>query len=71
VEEVLAASFAGVRKRIEPLRAGALGSDVRYFGSATTRRGVYIHLDNHVAEHLGQLIAYARVCGIAPPWTER
>ena len=71
IGEMLTASFAAVRKRVEPLRAGALGSDIKFFGRSTTRRGVYIQLDNHVSEHLGQLIAYARVCGIKPPWAER
>ena len=75
VVEMLASSFEGVRKKVAPLAAGALGSDIlfsgsTFSGSTTTRRGVYIRLDNHVSEHLGQLIAYARMAGIVPPWVE-
>ena len=50
------------------MSSGALGSETTLFGEAVSRRGIYIRLDNHVAEHLGQLIAYARMCGVTPPW---
>jgi peptidylprolyl isomerase len=66
----LADSFAEIRKTVEPMRAGVLGSSVEFFGRKTTRRGVYIELAGHIAEHLGQLIAYARMNGVKPPWSE-
>lgn len=69
VVEMLTASFDYARKAIEPLRAGQLGAETAFFGAATTRRGVYIRLDTHVSEHLGQLIAYARMAGVTPPWS--
>ncbi len=71
VIEMLAESFEFARKTIEPLRAGALGADVTFFGASTTRRGVLIRLDNHISEHLGQLIAYSRMTGVVPPWAEK
>lgn len=71
VMELLTESFASARKTMEPLRAGALGSEVTFFGQQTTRRGVFIRVDNHVSEHLGQLIAYARMAGVTPPWSEK
>lgn len=61
-------SFAGARKTLEAQRAGLLARDTTFFGRPTTRRGVYISLNTHTAEHLGQAIAYARMNGIAPPW---
>jgi peptidylprolyl isomerase len=67
--ETLAASFAEVRKTLEGARASSLGREMDYFGQATTQRGVLTALDTHIAEHLGQLIAYARVNGIVPPWS--
>ena len=39
-------------------------------GKKNTERGVMIFLVRHAAEHLGQLIAYARENGIVPPWSE-
>jgi hypothetical protein len=38
------------------------------FGKPSTMRGVYLGIDVHLAEHFGQLIAYARINGIVPPW---
>jgi uncharacterized damage-inducible protein DinB len=67
--ETLTQSFAAARKAIEPLRSGGLSHDAEFFGTATTRRGVYVFMDTHIAEHLGQAIAYARMNGIVPPWS--
>jgi hypothetical protein len=69
VLETLADSFKIVRKTLEAERAAGLNRNVDFFGTATTRRGVFTSLDTHMAEHEGQLIAYARVNGIAPPWS--
>jgi hypothetical protein len=33
------------------------------------KRGVFMLLAAHLHEHLGQSIAYARINGIAPPWS--
>lgn len=64
----LAQSFADVRKAMEGGRG--LNRETRFFGQVTTRRGVFTVLDTHIAEHLGQAIAYARMNGIVPPWSE-
>ncbi len=69
IQTLLTESFAAVRKSMEAARAGALGRDAVFFGTATTRRGIFTMLDGHAAEHLGQLIAYARTNGITPPWS--
>ena len=69
-EQVLAKlteSFADVRKTMESATAGALSRDVDFFGRKTTMRGVLTEVDTHIAEHLGQAIAYARMNGIVPP----
>ena len=63
-------SFAAVRKTLEAERAAGLGRNVEFFGQATTRRGVLMVLDTHIAEHLGQAIAYARMNGVVPPWSK-
>jgi uncharacterized damage-inducible protein DinB len=39
------------------------------FRSPSTYGGVYLTSIGHQHEHLGQLIAYARVNGITPPWS--
>jgi len=72
-EKTLAAlteSFAEVHKYLDEVRAQALTRDAEFFGRKTTRRGVLIWLDTHMGEHLGQVIAYARMNGIVPPWSK-
>jgi uncharacterized damage-inducible protein DinB len=32
--------------------------------------GMYLRIIVHANEHMGQLIAYARVTGVVPPWSE-
>lgn len=63
-------SFQAARRQLEPLRPGQLGREATLLGDVTTVRGVYISLAAHVAEHLGQLIAYARMQSITPPWSD-
>jgi len=70
VLKMLAESFASVRSALQEARAAALNRSVDFFGTATTRRGVLASIDTHIAEHEGQLIAYARVNGIRPPWSQ-
>ena len=70
VIEMLTESFAKVRKSLEGERAAALNRSTQFFEATTTRRGVLTIMDTHMAEHLGQLIAYARMNGIAPPWSQ-
>ena len=38
-------------------------------GSEKSVRGALIVLSNHTAEHLGQMIAYARMNDVTPPWS--
>jgi uncharacterized damage-inducible protein DinB len=33
--------------------------------------GIYLRIIVHANEHMGQLVAYARVNGIVPPWSEK
>ena len=42
---------------------------VKLFGSSTSHRGVLSSILQHVYEHLGQSIAYARMNGVTPPWS--
>ena len=62
-------SFEPVLKYLETARAGVLATDMEFFGRSGNRRGVFAFIDTHIAEHLGQAIAYARINGIRPPWS--
>ena len=66
-----------LRKSFDHLRrAGLTTTDaeldrpVRIFGNASTKRGALMMALNHLHEHLGQSIAYARMNGIIPPWSQ-
>ena len=67
VLELLDRSFEQVKVAFEQACAGDLERRVRDNG--TTARGVLLRILAHVNEHLGQLIAYARVKGVVPPWS--
>ena len=69
VVELLTESFAAVRKAMQDATGGSLTREIDFFGVKTTVRGVLADLDTHIAEHMGQAIAYARVNGIVPPWS--
>lgn len=62
-------SFAKLRAALAPMRSGGLGQSADFFGRTTTVRGIYVIIDTHLAEHLGQAIAYARMNGVVPPWS--
>jgi uncharacterized damage-inducible protein DinB len=70
VLEILAESFTAVRNTLDAARPNNLSRNADFFGTPTTRRGVLTALDTHIAEHLGQAIAYARMNGIVPPWSK-
>ncbi|HXS97088.1 MAG TPA: DinB family protein [Candidatus Limnocylindrales bacterium] len=69
VVERLEASFAAVRAAMDSARANNLAKEVQFRGQPSTARAVLAYLDVHAGEHLGQAIAYARVNGIVPPWS--
>lgn len=62
-------SFAYVRGHIAKASDADLDKQVEFFGSKTTVRGLHLRLVSHAHEHLGQMIAYARSIGVAPPWS--
>jgi uncharacterized damage-inducible protein DinB len=44
---------------------------VRIADREATVDGMYLRIIVHANEHMGQLIAYARMTGIVPPWTTK
>jgi uncharacterized damage-inducible protein DinB len=68
--QALKDSFAHFRGAIIALSDADADKPQKIFGRQTTLRGSIIMITGHMGEHLGQSIAYARVNGIVPPWTE-
>jgi len=71
-KEVIAAlqkSFDHLRMILKNTTDADLEKPVKLFGKPTTHRGVFVTALNHLHEHLGQSIAYARMNGVTPPWS--
>lgn len=65
----LKASFEHVRKAIQDAPEADLAKQVDMFGSKRSMREAMMITASHAHEHLGQSIAYARMNGVAPPWS--
>jgi uncharacterized damage-inducible protein DinB len=70
VIETLKASLEHLKSVAANMSDADLDKKVKVFGSERTERAVMILILNHMHEHLGQSIAYARTNGVTPPWSE-
>jgi len=68
--QTLKDSFAHFRGAILAIKDSDLNNAQKFFGQDTTVRGAFFLVTGHFGEHLGQSIAYSRMNGIIPPWTE-
>jgi len=59
----------GVRSSSEVFMHIAI-SKAEVESAGATVDGIYLRIIIHANEHMGQLIAYARMNGIVPPWSE-
>jgi uncharacterized damage-inducible protein DinB len=62
-------SYAHARQAITDMPDADLEKSMDWSGGKITERGVLLFIVPHIAEHLGQLVAYARFLGVVPPWT--
>lgn len=62
-------SFAHIRSAVEKLTAGDEEKTVKLFGQDMTMRAAVWRTLEHLSEHLGQSIAYARANKVVPPWS--
>ncbi|MBO6576643.1 MAG: DinB family protein [Rhodothermales bacterium] len=68
-ETVLAASFVHLRACTEAISDERLAQDMDLFGTPGSGQGYLMLTSTHLHEHLGQLVAYARMNGVVPPWS--
>jgi uncharacterized damage-inducible protein DinB len=68
VIETLKDSFAFIKSAIA--NVPDVEKTIKFRGGEATLREAMIGAATHCHEHMGQLIAYARVNGIVPPWSE-
>jgi len=69
--------IAWLKRSLEAVKQAHLTADpkdmsrkVKVSGRDATVEGMYLRIIVHDNEHMGQLIAYARMNGIVPPWSK-
>jgi uncharacterized damage-inducible protein DinB len=70
VIENLKTSFEHARKAVLQSSDADLEKKIDFFGRQRTARSTFVLLTGHAHEHMGQAIAYARMNGVTPPWSE-
>jgi hypothetical protein len=66
----LKAGFAYASQVVGTLDASALAGTHKFFGKDHTVLDTSFDMTDDLHEHMGQLIAYARMNGITPPWSK-
>jgi uncharacterized damage-inducible protein DinB len=64
-------SLDAVKTARAQLKPGDLERKVKIDGKTVTVDGMYLRIIVHDNEHMGQLVAYARMNGIVPPWSKQ
>jgi uncharacterized damage-inducible protein DinB len=63
-------SLDAVKTARAHLKPGDLERKVEIHGKTVTVDGMYLRIIVHANEHMGQLVAYARMNRIVPPWSK-
>jgi uncharacterized damage-inducible protein DinB len=70
--------IAWLKKSLEAVKTAHLAETpedlkraVKIHDRDATMDGIYLRIIVHANEHMGQLIAYARMTGIVPPWSKK
>lgn len=69
VVEQLKKSFAHIRQAASGVVEADLSKTLKVFGRDMSEGSFLSFMANHLHEHLGQSIAYARVNSVKPPWS--
>ncbi len=70
--------IAWLKRSLDAIKQAHLAADpkdmsrkVKINGRDATVDGMYLRIIVHNNEHMGQLIAYARINGVVPPWSNK
>jgi uncharacterized damage-inducible protein DinB len=69
VIQLLNTSFDYLQNSIKRIPDSRLNEPRDFFGTPMPLADILFHIAGHEHEHLGQSIAYARMNGVAPPWS--
>lgn len=64
-------SFAAVTKFLKTYDTANFDKIVKTPFGEFSQRALILIINNHYHEHLGQLISYARINGVVPPWSAK
>lgn len=70
VVDILERSIDHVQEAVENMPDSKLQEQTEMYGRTVNGQAVLMQLITHKSEHVGQSIAYARMNGIVPPWSE-
>jgi uncharacterized damage-inducible protein DinB len=69
--------IAWLKRSLEAVKQAHLAADpkdmsrkLKVEGRDATVDGMYLRIIVHANEHMGQLVAYARMTGVVPPWSK-
>jgi uncharacterized damage-inducible protein DinB len=69
--------IAWLKRSLDAVKQAHLAADpkdmsrkVKVAGHDATVDGMYLRIIVHANEHMGQLVAYSRMTGLAPPWSK-
>lgn len=71
IKAFLKKSFEDAKNFISQIKEEDLDKSVDFFGNKTNERRILMLVLSHNHEHLGQSIAYARMNGVVPPWSQK
>lgn len=70
VKDHLMKGFAHAKQQLETVDDATLGASRNLFGESRNAPGIAMGVFGDLHEHLGQLIAYARMNQVVPPWSK-
>jgi uncharacterized damage-inducible protein DinB len=70
IKTILSNAFAFLRKSLADTSDADFDKTVKMFNNDWSERLVFMAVQGHCWEHLGQSIAYARTNGVVPPWSK-
>jgi len=70
VVAILERSINHVKAAMKEMPVSKLQDETQMYGNTVNGQAVLMQLITHKSEHVGQSIAYARMNGIVPPWSE-
>lgn len=70
VVAILKRSIEHLKAAVKQMPESKLSESTKLYGRTVNGQAVLMQLITHMSEHVGQSIAYARVNGVVPPWSE-